>query len=112
MSRRLTVELSDEVYSIIQRKAVEANVSPADVASESLDSYFHEQVGTAGTEANKNIRGKAGRHTNRNDSELQAARERFESHFGSVDLGYATGTENETIDVDLEREYANLNERA
>ena len=31
----------------------------------------------------------------------QAARERFEHHFGAVDLGHATGVDNEQIDVDL-----------
>ena len=47
-----------------------------------------------------------------NKGELQAARERLEKHFGSVDLGYATGIDNEEIDADLEREYANIHEQA
>ena len=34
------------------------------------------------------------------------ARERFERHFGEVDLGYATGVDNEQIDADLARAYA------
>lgn len=34
------------------------------------------------------------------------ARERFERRFGSVDLGLATGADNESIDADLAREYA------
>ena len=42
----------------------------------------------------------------RTDAEMQAARERFERHFGEVDLGYATGADNEQIDADLAREYA------
>ena len=40
------------------------------------------------------------------DAEKQAARERFERHFGEVDLGYATGVDNEQIDADLARAYA------
>ena len=40
------------------------------------------------------------------DAEQQAARERFERHFGEVDLGYATGVDNEQIDADLARAYA------
>jgi Bacterial SH3 domain len=36
----------------------------------------------------------------------RAARERFERHFGEVDLGYATGVDNEQIDADLAREYS------
>ena len=42
----------------------------------------------------------------RTDAEMQAARERFERHFGEVDLGYATGDDNEQIDADLAKEYA------
>lgn len=37
--------------------------------------------------------------------ELSAAWEHFERHFGEVDLGYATGVDNEQIDADLVREY-------
>lgn len=40
------------------------------------------------------------------DAEVQAARERFERHFGEVDLGYPTGVDNEQIDADLAIEYA------
>lgn len=39
-------------------------------------------------------------------AETQAARERFERHFGEVDLGYTTGVDNEGIDADLATEYA------
>lgn len=38
--------------------------------------------------------------------ELHSARERFERHFGEIDLGYATGLDNEQIDADLAREYS------
>jgi len=34
------------------------------------------------------------------------ARERFERHFGAVDLGYPTGADNPAIDGDLARAYA------
>ena len=34
-----------------------------------------------------------------------AARERFERHFGAVDLGHATGVDNEQIDADLIKAY-------
>lgn len=40
------------------------------------------------------------------DARTQAARERFERHFGEVDLGCATGVDNEQIDADLAAEYA------
>lgn len=42
----------------------------------------------------------------RSEAEQQVARERFERHFGEVDLGHATGVDNEQIDADLAGEYA------
>ena len=45
-----------------------------------------------------------------NDTEKQAARERFERHFGAVNLGYASGTDNEAIDADLARAYSDTHE--
>jgi hypothetical protein len=103
MSQKLTVELSDELYSLIQHRATEANISPAQVASVSLEKYFHEQQ-----DAQRKVR----RRRKRTEADLQAARKRFERHLGSVDLGYETGSDNEEIDADLEREYANTNETA
>lgn len=45
-------------------------------------------------------------HSQLTEAEKQVARERFERHFGEVDLGYATGVGNEEIDADLAQEYA------
>jgi hypothetical protein len=39
------------------------------------------------------------------DASPESARERFERHFGSLDLGRSTGADNESIDADLAREY-------
>jgi hypothetical protein len=44
------------------------------------------------------------------EADKQAARQRFENHFGEIDLGYPTGTDNERIDADLAKEYANNNQ--
>src|SRR5207253_8484591 len=88
VSQRLALELSDELYTMIQRQATEARISSAQVATASLERYFHEQPGA---------QRKARRQSKNNTIELQTARERFEKHFGSVDLGYATGTGNEEI---------------
>lgn len=49
-------------------------------------------------------------HTLLSEVEKQAARERFERHFGEVNLGFATGPDNESIDADLAREYSNTHE--
>lgn len=40
----------------------------------------------------------------------QAPRGGLRELFGSVDLGYPTGVDNESIDADLAREYACINE--
>jgi predicted transcriptional regulator len=95
MSQVLTVELSDDVYAAIQRQAEEAHTSPAQVAATSLAQRFGR------LHRNRRVR---------SDAELQAARERFERHFGAIDLGYATGIDNEGIEADLAREYTNTHE--
>jgi predicted transcriptional regulator len=43
MSQTLLVELSDEVYAVIQQRAVEANTSPALVAAISLEEHFRRE---------------------------------------------------------------------
>ena len=48
----------------------------------------------------------------RTEAEKRAARERFERHFGEIDLGNATGVDNEQIDADLAREYADTHEES
>lgn len=95
MSQRLVVELSDDVYSLIERQAVEAQTSPAQVIVASLERYFLQQPS---------------QRQARTEDQLQAARARFEQHFGAVDLGYATGADNEQIDADLAREYDDTHE--
>lgn len=94
MSQTLVVELSDEAFAAIQRQAEQAHVSPTHVAADSLEQHF-------GRPASMRQRARI-----KTDVELQAARERFERHFGAVDIGYATGTDNESIDADLAGEYA------
>jgi hypothetical protein len=40
------------------------------------------------------------------EADRQTARARFEQHFGEIDLGFRTGSDNEAIDADLARQYA------
>lgn len=40
MSRRLVVEISDDVYAAIERQATEIMVSPAHIAAASLEQHF------------------------------------------------------------------------
>ena len=46
----------------------------------------------------------------RTEAEKEAARQRFRRHAGAIDLGYATGVDNENIDADLIRAYSNEQE--
>lgn len=88
MSQSLTVQLSDEAYAALRRRAQVAGASPSHVAAALLE----RQVKGAGAL--------------RTDAEMQAARERFERHFGEVNLGHPTGADNDSIDADLAREYS------
>ena len=90
MSHQVTVELSDSAFAALE---VEANAVAQPVA----------QVAAAALE--QRFQGKEGR-TN-SDAEEQTARERFERHFGAVNLGRPTGADNESIDADLAGEYSN-----
>jgi hypothetical protein len=46
-------------------------------------------------------------HIYRTAKARQDARERFERHFATLNLFYPTGADNESIDADLARAYAN-----
>jgi hypothetical protein len=98
MSQLLTLELSDEVYTVILRQADAAGTSPAHWVATTLEQQY------------SRFRDWQSIRTQRTESERQAARERFERHFGEVDLGYATGVDNDQIDADLAREYADTHE--
>jgi hypothetical protein len=98
MSQTLILELSDAVYTLIQRQAEAAGTSPAHWLADTLEQQYGR--GHTGQSALAR-RTAAGR---------QAARERFERHFGEVDLNDATGADNEQIDADLAREYADTHE--
>ncbi len=98
MSQTLILELSDEVYTVIQRQAEMAGTSLPHWISMALEQQY------------RHLSGRHEVHDQRTEEEKQAARARFERHFGEVDLGYATGVDNEQIDADLAREYANTHE--
>src|SRR5690349_7986517 len=97
MSRPLYLELSEEAYAALRQLAEIAGTSPAEIAARSLESRFG---GTNGETPQRH----------RTEAELQAARARFESHFGEIDLSHPTGADNATIDADLAREYADTHE--
>jgi hypothetical protein len=98
MSQTLILELSDEVYTTIQRQAESAGTSPAHWLATTLE----QQYGPRHT-------GQSARRP-RTAAEQHAARVRFEQHFGVVDLPDAIGADNEQIDADLAREYSDTHE--
>ena len=98
MSQTLILELSEEVYTIIQRQAEVAGTSPAHWLAMILEQqYSRVYAGQSGVM----------HHT---AADQQAARARFERHFGEVDLTDATGADNEQIDADLAQEYVDTHE--
>lgn len=93
MSQILTLELSDRVYSALQQKAVMTGISIAELAA----SFLENQAGIGND------------RDSRSEAEKEAARKRFRSHIGAM-KGYPAGSDNESIDADLAREYANDHE--
>jgi hypothetical protein len=90
MSQQLTLEISDEVYADLQRKA--------------------NAVGISITELIVTVLSRQGAATNRvmlSLEQQEQARQKFKSHAGAISLGYATGIDNEAIDADLAKAYAN-----
>lgn len=92
MSHTLTIHLTAQAFSRLQRQAEAAGISPAELVAASLERPCK---------------------TNRpalTDVETASARQRFERHFGELDLGYPTGTDNDAIEADLAAEYADTYE--
>jgi hypothetical protein len=89
MSQQLTLELSDEVYTDLQKKANAVGLSIAEWIV-ALLSYQSNGVSKALYSV----------------AQQEEARQRFRSHTGAISLGYATGIDNDSIDADLARAYA------
>ncbi|WP_193195631.1 hypothetical protein [Nostoc sp. MG11] len=85
MSQVLSLELSDEVYAVLQQQAEVAGVSLAEWVATSIERQY----------------GSLRYEKSQTEIEKQAARQRFRSHAGAINLGYATGADNESIDADL-----------
>lgn len=89
MSQQLTLELNDEVYANLQRKANAVGLSITEwiVATLSKQSNSVSEV-------------------LRSAEQQEQARQKFRSHARVIRLGYPTGVDNESIDADLARAYA------
>ncbi|UXE61584.1 MAG: hypothetical protein KA717_00915 [Woronichinia naegeliana WA131] len=88
MSQQLTLELSDEVYNTLQHQA--------DAIGLSVTDWIITKLGNSDSVEKQST-----------NTQQEQARQRFKSHAGSISLGYATGIDNESIDADLAKIYAN-----
>lgn len=85
MSQVLTLELNDELYAVLKQQADRAGMPLSQWIALSLEQRY--DISTSP----------------RTEAEKEAARQRFRRHAGSLNLGYATGADNESIDADLIR---------
>ena len=94
MGQTLTLELDDEVFAEIERHARSRGTSAARWLAGALERSdgLLQSLGSSRPLAD--------------EAKRQAARQRFEQHFGELDLGHPTGVENEQIDADLARAYS------
>jgi hypothetical protein len=90
MSDPLIVHVSDDVLAAMRREAEAVGETPEGLASRALEQRFmlYAAPAPAGAEGD----------------------DPFERMFGCVDLGHPTGSDNESIDADLAREYDNNHE--
>jgi hypothetical protein len=93
MAQTLNIKLSDRAYAVLEQQAQVAGTSAPELASASLERQF----GGAGEAAPS-------------EKPREEARKRFEQHFGELKLDPPMATDNESIDADLAREYADTHE--
>ena len=88
MSQQLSLEISDEVYANLENNASAAGVSVDEWVLPVLSRVEDSGPSMLSSECE------------------EEARIRFRNHDGAVSLGYATGLDNDQIDVDLAKAYA------
>jgi hypothetical protein len=89
MSQQLTLEISDEIYADLQRKSNAVGVSMAE--------WIVTVLSRQGETVTK---------VTPLPERQEEARQKFKSHAGAISLGYATSSDNQAIDADLARAYA------
>lgn len=87
---QILIEVSDDIFAAIQKQADAAGTSPARLVSKILEQQYCSKP--------------------ESEADLHDARQRFENHFGKVNLGYPTGIDNEKIDEDLASAYADTHD--
>ena len=86
MSQSLNLKLSDSTFAAIRQQAEAFGTSPAALIRDLLEKQYHLTP-------------------NREEAKV-----RFEKHFGEVELGYPSGADNESIEEDLAKAYADTHE--
>lgn len=94
MSQQLTLELSDEIYADLQQKAAAVGLP------------MTEWIITVLSQQNRSLQAESPL-----TPQQEEARQRFRNHAGAICLGSATGADNESIDADLARAYADEYQR-
>ncbi|MGH9941832.1 MAG: hypothetical protein ACRD9R_05650 [Pyrinomonadaceae bacterium] len=87
MEHKLTITLPDEVYQPLIKAARELGQTPEELVARQVS------------------QSKLGSQRNLSDDAAQAARARFERHFGASASGDPHFADNDRIDADLAREY-------
>ena len=93
MSQTLTLELNDKFFAAIHQQAASIGIPPESLAIRLLEQQFSQFFKLSVTEA-----------------ERERAKAKFERHFGAINFGIPTDLDNESIDADLAKEYANTHE--
>ncbi|MCH8295221.1 hypothetical protein IH992_29410 [Candidatus Poribacteria bacterium] len=88
MSQTLTTKLPDEIYQVLQRLAPDMGMTVEELAMEWIARYAKKPRPQFTDEARR------------------GAWEHLQRHMGAENLGYATGVDNERIDADLAKGYA------
>jgi len=114
MSRTLTLELPDDVWAALNQAAQESHTNPADLAAVWLASRAAAPPSANGQQTTYQPLGlpKVRLKSEMTDAEKQAAHERFRRHAGIFDSGDPHFADNDRIDADLAREYADNHEPA
>ena len=92
--KTVTVQVADEVFDALEQTAAENGKPTEEVAQEWLS--LHARLPRPRLQR----------------SEVAAARQRFERHFGAWDSGDSGSADNEHIDADLARAYGESNEES
>jgi hypothetical protein len=90
MSQVLTLEINDDLYADLRQQAEKSGMTMTEWAINSLREY--KQLNNIKTLS---------------ETEKELARIRFRTHAGAINLGLATGADNDSIDADLPKVYDN-----